>query len=263
MGAQKWFKFYGQEYLSDPKIERLTPTERSCWVTLLCMASTTDGIIRFLTIETLLNRSGIQFDPYHPEEWEKGLGVLRKFQDLEMIRCAENGDITILNWSKRQETNLSDAERAKSYRDRKKERHVNVTDNVTNVTQEKSRIDKSRVEEREKPKASISFLEKVPQEVLTAFSEEYSISLKGIQSKATDLLLWCQSKSKVYRDYKAFLENAIRKDQVQLRSQYPVRTAPVVSQSVKEAAEFTPEQVEANKERIAKMREGLVGTFKK
>lgn len=146
MGAQKWFKFYGQEYLSDPKIERLSPVERSCWVTLMCMASLTEGRIRFLTVEGLITRSGVQFDPYEPAEWEQALGVLRKFQDLEMIECQDNGDIILRNWAKRQETNLTDAERSKSYRDRKKDSHANVTEHVTTVTQEKSRVDKIRVD---------------------------------------------------------------------------------------------------------------------
>lgn len=144
MGAQKWFKFYGQEYLSDPKIERLTPVERSCWVTLLCMASTTEGKIRFLTVESLLQKSGVNV-----LDADVHTNVLKTFEDLEMIILSDNGDITLLNWEKRQETNLSAAERAKSYRDRKKVRHEIVTPRVTNVTQEESRVDKSRVDKRD------------------------------------------------------------------------------------------------------------------
>lgn len=170
MGAQKWFKFYGQEYLSDPKIEQLTPTERSCWLTLLCMASLNDGKIRFLTVEGLLNRSGIQNVRHtpsqtvtdRPSEWENSLEVLTKFQNMEMIRCEQNGDITLLNWEKRQETNMTDAERAKNYRDRKKlrhenvterdaknTRHKNVTDRPTKVTLDKIRVDKKIVNKKE------------------------------------------------------------------------------------------------------------------
>ena len=84
--AQQWFKFYGAEYLSDPKIDRLTPVERSCWITLLCMASqTTNGIIKYLTAETLLSRSGVKFDPYDTTEWDNGLTVLVKLENLKML----------------------------------------------------------------------------------------------------------------------------------------------------------------------------------
>ena len=141
--ANQWFKFYGGEYLSDPKIERLNPIERSCWITILSMASMgDDGVIEFLTVESLLNRSGIQFDPYHPEDWEKALGVLIKFQNLKMIDCDKDGRISVLNWEKRQEHNLTVAERVAKSRAKRKD----VTINVTNVTSEENRIEENRVD---------------------------------------------------------------------------------------------------------------------
>lgn len=123
--STQWFKFYGGEYLSDPKIERLSPLERSCWVTLLCLASMNgQGKIEFLTVETLLNKSGIQFDPYHPEEWEKALSVLQKFSSMKMIDASKEGVIQVINWEKRQESFLTDAERAKKYRDNRKSSQI-------------------------------------------------------------------------------------------------------------------------------------------
>lgn len=142
--ANQWFKFYGGEYLSDPKIERLSPLERSCWLTVLCMASMGDnGVIEFLTVESLLNRSGIQFDPYHPEEWESALSVLVKFKKLKMIDTNDGGQIVIINWAKRQEHNLTVAERVAKSRKNKS----NVTIDVTNVTTEEKRIEENREEE--------------------------------------------------------------------------------------------------------------------
>lgn len=141
--ANQWFKFYGGEYLSDPKIERLSPVERSCWVTLLCLASmTSDGVVEFLTIESLLNKSGIQFNPYAPEEWEKSLSVLQKFQKMKMIELLDNGDIKLLNWEKRQEHNMTPAERMAKMRANKVKTEV-VTTNVTNVTSDKNRIEEN------------------------------------------------------------------------------------------------------------------------
>lgn len=141
--ANQWFKFYGGEYLSDPKIERLSPLERSCWITILCMASMGEGgVIEFLTVESLLNRSGIQFDPYYPEEWERALSVLVKFEKLKMIKTTEEGQIIVLNWAKRQEHNLTVAERVAKHRAKK----ANVTTNVTNVTTEENRIEENTSE---------------------------------------------------------------------------------------------------------------------
>ena len=143
-----WFKFYGGDYLSDPKISSLTPQERSCWVNLLCMASAEDkgGIIEFLTVEVLLTKSGIVWDPYHPEEWDKCLGVLDKLERMRMIQRKEDGSIEVLNWKKRQEHNLTAAERQAKYRAKVKNSNEIVTGRVTKVTLDKSRVDKSRIE---------------------------------------------------------------------------------------------------------------------
>lgn len=219
MHAQKWFKFYGQEYLSDPKIERLTPTERSCWITLLCIASLTDGNIRFLTIESLLNKSGIQFDPYHPEEWEKALGVLVKFQNLDMITCKENGDIVVTNWEKRQETNLTGAERVRNFRERQKStanqgETDGVTHDVTDVTLDKNRLDKNRVDKNSidtdsaKPeKETYGEMKKVK---LT--KEEYDKLVERFGEKNTQILIfeldtYVASKGAKYQSHYATLLN--------------------------------------------------------
>lgn len=154
--SNQWFKFYGGEYLSDPKIERLSPVERSCWVTLLCLASMTeDGVVEFLTIESLLNKSGIQFDPYNPEEWEKSLSVITKFQNMRMIDAREDGSIAITNWSKRQEkTALTGYERIKKYRENKANlKNDNENDNAM-ITDDNgndnARIDKNRIDKNKK-----------------------------------------------------------------------------------------------------------------
>jgi hypothetical protein len=144
--ANQWFKFYGAEYLSDPKMDRLTVQERSCWLTLLCMASQSEGSIKFLSIEGLLNKSGIHFNPYDSTEWDNTKNVLQNFVQYEMIKIDKNGVIGILNWSKRQEHNLTVAERVAKHRENKK-CNKNVTTNVTSVTTEENRIEENRIEE--------------------------------------------------------------------------------------------------------------------
>jgi hypothetical protein len=127
--ANKWFKFYGGEYLADPKIASLTPQEKSCWITLLCLGSISSqgGIIEYLTVEVLLKKSGIDFDPYHPEEWEKCLGILKKLEKMKMIKANESGVIEIVHWDVRQETALTGYERIKKYREKKKGETIPIT----------------------------------------------------------------------------------------------------------------------------------------
>ena len=109
----KWFKFYGQDYLSDPKMLSLSASERSCWITLLAYSSINDdGVVQFLSEEHLMIQAGIS--QIH-EEWEQTKGILEKLEKLGMIR-SDDEMITVINWKSRQEVNLTGYERTKRYR---------------------------------------------------------------------------------------------------------------------------------------------------
>lgn len=203
--ANQWFKFYGAEYLSDPKMDRLTVQERSCWVTLLCIASQTNGIIKFLSVEGLLNKSGIHFDPYDSSIWDNSQNVLRNFEQYEMILIHKNGSVEIKNWEKRQEHNLTVAERVAKSRANKKD----VTINVTDVTTEENRREENR---RERDNSSLKYLKEIPESDLSEFYSRFDCSKSAIKSKAESLLLYCESKGKKYKNYRAFLLNALKKD---------------------------------------------------
>ena len=125
--------------------------------------------------------------------------------------------------------------------------------NPENVVLEEKREEKNRRED--KPEHHLSFLEKLPDDILTTLSEKYKISPQGIQSKATDLLLYCQSRSKQYKNYKAFLENAIRKDKQDLQNKFTyvkkVEAPPPAMEAI------APEEKEKIEARKAQIREGL------
>lgn len=144
--ANQWFKFYGAEYLSDPKMDRLTVQERSCWLTLLCMASQTGGVVKYLSIEGLLNKSGIHFDPYDTLEWDNAQNVLKTFELYKMVTILEDGSVEIRNWRKRQEHNLTVAERVAKHRAKRKDVTPNVTNDVTSVTGEYNRIEYNNID---------------------------------------------------------------------------------------------------------------------
>jgi hypothetical protein len=209
MTSFPWFKFYGPEYLSDPKMLALSATRRSCWVTLLCYAAQADGTVKNLSEATLMVQAGV--DPLK-EEWNDTLGALEQFEKLEMIRN-DNGVITVVNWKKRQESHLTGYERVKRYRERQKlDEYDNWNDNAM-ITTEESRVDKKRVDKkREDPRASVKYLRHVPAADLKEFAERFGVSEKQIASKAEDLLLYCESRRKTYSNYRSFLLNACKKD---------------------------------------------------
>lgn len=182
--ANQWFKFYGGEYLSDSKIGRLSGAERSCWLTLLCMASMTDnGVIEFLSVEDLLLKSGITWNPYNEGDWEKCQNILIKFTEMKMIKMDTSKSlIEITNWSKRQEHNLTPAERMAKMRAKNKEKvdivTKGVTTSVTNVTLEENRIEENRIEENiDKGTASSAKVEKPK----STFSSEGAMIIKAFE----------------------------------------------------------------------------------
>ena len=173
--ANQWFKFYGAEYLSDPKITSLSSTHRSCWITLLCYASVVNdngndnGVIRFLTEQNLMLQSGI--DPTR-EEWKETEGVLKRFEKLSMIRL-DDDMITILNWKKRQERSLTPYERVKRYREKKRSDNANDNDRIEENRIEENRIDtmfdefwKEYPNKKAKAKAVQSFMKINPDQEL-------------------------------------------------------------------------------------------------
>lgn len=247
----RWFKFYGQDWLTDLKVRKLSLEDKMCFITLLCLASTADegGLVRNCDELTLIELSNLRQNIYDDDnEYNRALGCLKRYEALHIVTLHDNGDVTVNNFEKRQGENLSNAERQKAYRERLKTKPKERNDsNVTRYNDSNARIEENRIEknrEEEKKEPSLSFLEKLPEEVTSSLSEKYLISPKGIQSKATDLLLYCRQKGKTYKDYKAFLENALRKDKAQLQNLYPL----VVKQEVQAEEELTPEQIAKNKE---------------
>lgn len=130
MGKLPWMKLYS-EIITDPKIRRLSIDERWFWIVLLCLAAdnnkrgqvtvvtdtipfTRDDFVSLCgyTVQDKINGG---FDPHDMID-----KALKKFILLHMIEMDSNGIITIKNFEKRQDSHLSDAERASRYRHKSK-----------------------------------------------------------------------------------------------------------------------------------------------
>lgn len=232
----KWFKFYGQDYLSDPKMLSLSASERSCWITLLSYSSINDnGVITFLSEQQLMLQAGLDFTC---DEWDRTVGILKKLEDLQMI-SNDNGMITVTNWQKRQETNLTSYERVKRFREKKR------NDNAM-ITLEENRIDKKREDKiiNTPISSSISYLSNIPEEDILYFLERFDVGRNKIKSKAEDLVLYCQSNGRKYKNYRSFLLNAMKKD-------FPVKKPKEVEQP-REAGYKIPEDLKSQIKSIIK-----------
>lgn len=59
---------------------------------------------------------------------------------------------------------------------------------------------------------SISYLEDIPIEDIRDFIKIFNISERQLKEKAEELADYCRAKGKKYKDYRAFLRNAVRKE---------------------------------------------------
>src|SRR3990167_6514602 len=86
---EKWFKFYSADYLLDGKIRSLSPQQRSCWITLLCLADTSEipGEISHLSEYDLLEMAGVDKTR---DEWGETEGILELFEKKEMLKRNDN-----------------------------------------------------------------------------------------------------------------------------------------------------------------------------
>lgn len=122
---------------------------------------------------------------------------------------------------------------------------------IPQVNAGEDRIGKDRIGKREK---SIEFLRKLPDDVKTSLSEKYKIAPKGIQEKATDLVLYCEQKGRRYSNYKSFLENALRKDKVKLQNEFPyIKTVEVKKEPEKAVTPEEQKRIDEKKKEIQEM----------
>lgn len=199
----KWFKFYGQDWLTDTKILQMSAEDKLCFITLLCLASSSEtGKINNCKEEVILRLSGFELDPYTaPDDlYSKAQGILDRLNDNKMITRDNDGSVTVCNFQKRQGQNLSGYERVKRYRDKqnkainkdKIKKSLITNDNVNDNTNDNARLDKTRIDKiRER---------KTPQEIAKDFFE------KGPKyEEYLDFFSEGKDKNKVVKEFESFI----------------------------------------------------------
>lgn len=71
------------------------------------------------------------------------------------------------------------------------------------------RLDKGREEKRE---SSLNFLKEISKEEIQEFTLKFKCEDANVKTKANALYDYCKAKGRVYKNYKSFLSNALRKD---------------------------------------------------
>lgn len=101
-------------------------------------------------------------------------------------------------------------------------------------------------------KKSYSDIGSINQELCNEVAKEYSVSVRAVTSLSEDLKLYCQSKGKKYANYKAALQNWVR------RAIEQKKITKVVNTVVKDDVEYDPEMARQNIARIKEMRNAII-----
>lgn len=202
----EWFKFYNNKWLTDLAILSLDPLDRLCFITLLCIASSSDernGVITQYHEHRILTLTHLS-----PEEYNKCVGLTHRLVDSGIIEEITSNEIKIKNFEKRQNTMLSGAERAKKYRERQKVTKVTNKSDESNARVEKSREDKKRVDKSIEVSKdtygefkNVNLSKEEYEKLITMFSEKNTLIL------IEELSGYIASKRKNYASHYATLLN--------------------------------------------------------
>lgn len=151
----EWFKFYQNKWLTDRAIARLRPQDRLCFLTLLCVTAQSDernGTVTQYDEREIITLTHLSVDvsDESKSDYHRAIGFTDRLCEVGLIVRNNDGSICIPNFEKRQNSNLSGAERAKKYREKSSVTNVTQKSDESNAREEKIREDKRRVEKKEK-----------------------------------------------------------------------------------------------------------------
>ncbi len=190
----EWFKFYGKDFMVDPKINRLNPIHQLMWVKLLCHASDTkDGVVKYITEDDLTMDCRITASD---DFVDYTIGFFDRLIEMDMIEVGENY-VKVIHYQERQEIMLSNAERQKRYREKHKDSNVTES-NDSNARVEKSREEKKRVDttKRKKELQIIGEQEKTAYNFIQVWNTVHKRTLKAYKPIVKNLTYWLTQYSK-------------------------------------------------------------------
>lgn len=144
-------------------------------------------------------------------------GFTKEIAKAGLIKWYKDGDnyyIQHPNWEKYQILRA----------DRTKPSNIPTPSNDNQMSTKRPRKISKLSKEREVI-ASPSYLQEIPTQDLFEFYQRFDCSKKALISKGEDLYNYCKSKGKVYKDYKALLLNALKKDFPERRADDRIKTS--------------------------------------
>jgi len=138
-------------------------------------------------------------------------GDLKNLIDTGLVIPFESGVVVITNWN---ENNYLDKNRIKQTKYLKERQQLLLTpQGKYEFNRCLTRGEESSIEYKiEDSNSSLKYLNEIPKEDIQEFIGKFKCDESNIRTKAHTLADYCASKGKRYKNYKAFLSNALRKD---------------------------------------------------
>lgn len=136
------------------------------------------------------------------------MGDLKNLIDTGLVIPFQSGVVVITHWK---ENNWLDSRRVKETQYQEEKKMLLTQGNKYLLSIGSARGEEKSIEEK-RDKHPLSYLKELTKEQATEMSEKFNCTNEQVFTKANALLDYCKSKGKVYKDYKAFLSNALRKD---------------------------------------------------
>ena len=198
----QWFRMYA-EVLDDPKVQRLRPEMFRMWVNMLCLAAKNDGelpSVEDIAFALRLSEKAVN----------DGMNILimAGLIDVDSERTSPH------NWNGRQYQSDVSSERVKRFRKRQRNGACNVSETADETPPEQSRTD-TETETEKKEAAQGMRVPSLNDLVCDDELREWAFkNTPGLDPAAyvENVKLYCQSKGKRYKDYRAAVKVWMRKD---------------------------------------------------
>jgi hypothetical protein len=181
-------------------------TKAQAWIDLIGNANHDKGIFQVRGNIVAVERGQIGWSEVTmAKRWmwsrEKVRRFLRMLEMRQQIRQQKSNLttlITIINYNEYQTTNKT-AERQQTLQQKDSRRDTNNNDNKENNDNKKESVRK------------FSSIKDITSEVIGEIANQYSVEPKDVEDLRESMVLFCQSKGKTYRNYKAALQEWVRR----------------------------------------------------
>lgn len=124
-------------------------------------------------------------------------------------------EITVSGWDKYQSTEdvrTTNRTASRTEEGQAEDTYTRRENKERDIEKEKTLSPEPRIGKQDKPENHRAFLVSIPEKNIAALVAEFRVTPEQVRQKGKDLEYYCRAHGKKYKDYMAFLENAVKKD---------------------------------------------------